>query len=260
MADNLEELILHEGPDTVAAFIAEPVMGAGGVIVPPRTYFEKIQDVLKRYDILMLADEVICGFGRTGNMFGCETFGIKPDAVTMAKALSSAYLPISAVLVSEEIFQAMVAQSEKIGVFGHGFTYSGHPVPAAVALRNIELIEERNLLDHIRRIAPRFQERLRAFGDHPLVGESRGVGLIGGLELVADKASKRPFDPSQGIGAYCLSRAASHGLIVRAIGDTLAFCPPLIITASQLDDMFDRFAEALGETETWVNKNRLRNS
>jgi 4-aminobutyrate--pyruvate transaminase len=259
MADNLEELILYEGPDTVAAFIAEPVMGAGGVIIPPKAYFEKIQQVLKRYDILMLADEVICGFGRTGNMFGCETFDIKPDAVTMAKALSSAYLPISAVLVSEEIFQAMVAESEKIGIFGHGFTYSGHPVPAAVALRNIELIEERNLLDHVRRIAPRFQERLKAFNDHPLVGESRGVGLIGALELVADKAAKRPFDPSQGIGPYCLSRAESHGLIVRALGDTLAFCPPLIITESQLDEMFDRFAKALEETETWVKKNNLRN-
>ncbi|MFC1857445.1 aspartate aminotransferase family protein [Thermodesulfobacteriota bacterium] len=258
MADNLERLIREEGPDTVAAFIAEPVMGAGGVIVPPATYFEKVQEVLKQYEVLMLADEVICGFGRTGNMFGCETFGIKPDAITVAKALSSAYLPISALLLSEDIFEAMVQESEKIGVFGHGFTYSGHPVSAAVALRAVELIEERHLLDHVRSIAPRFQKRLREFADHPLVGEARGVGLIGALELVADKASKRPFDANQGIGSYCFSRAEAHGLIVRAIVDTLAFCPPLIITESEIDEMFDRFAKALNETEEWIEKNGLR--
>lgn len=260
MASNLEQLIRTEGPDTVAAFIAEPVMGAGGVIVPPNTYFEKVQEVLKRYDILMLADEVICGFGRTGNMFGCETFGIRPDAVTVAKALSSAYLPISAVMVSDDIFQVMVAESEKIGIFGHGFTYSGHPVPAAVALKTLEIIEERNLLDHVRQISPRFQERLQVFAEHPLVGEGRGVGLVGGLELVADKSSKQPFDPSLGIGPYCSSRAEARGLIVRAIGDTMAFCPPLIITESQIDEMFDRFAEALDDTEVWVKNNGLRGS
>jgi 4-aminobutyrate--pyruvate transaminase len=258
MANNLEKLIQDEGPDTVAAFIAEPVMGAGGVIVPPKTYFEKVQEVLRRYDVLMLADEVICGFGRTGNMFGCETFGIKPDAITVAKALSSAYLPISAVLLTENIFQTMVEESEKIGVFGHGFTYSGHPVPAAVAVRTLELIEERNLVDHVRRIAPRFQERLQAFADHPLVGQARGVGLIGAVELVADKSSKRPFEPSQGVGLYCFSRAEARGLIVRAILDTLAFCPPLIITEPQIDEMFDRFAKALDDTEAWVAKNGLR--
>jgi len=254
MAGNLEELIQEEGPDTVAAFIAEPVMGAGGVIVPPRTYFERIQEVLKRYDILMLADEVICGFGRTGNMFGCETFGIRPDAVTMAKALSSAYLPISAVLVSEDIFRVMVAESEKIGILGHGFTYSGHPVPAAVALKTIELIEERNLLDHVKRVAPRFLEHLHRFGNHPLVGESRGVGLMGGLELVADKPTRQPFDPSHGVGSYCQSQAERHGLIIRAIGDTIAFCPPLIITAPQIDEMFDRFAKALDDTARWAKQ------
>ena len=260
MANNLEKLIQDEGPDTVAAFIAEPVMGAGGVIVPPKTYFEKVQEVLKRYDVLMLADEVICGFGRTGNMFGCETFDIKPDAVTVAKSLSSAYLPISAVLISDNIFRVMVAQSEKIGIFGHGFTYSGHPVPAAVALKTIEIIEERKLLDHVRQIAPGFQERLQAFADHPLVGEYRGVGLMGALELVADKSSRQPFDPSLGIGPYCSSRAETHGLIVRAIGDTMAFCPPLIITESQIDEMFDRFEKALEDTQAWVKKSGLRGS
>lgn len=259
MANNLEKLIQDEGPDTIAAFIAEPVMGAGGVIVPPKTYFKKVQEVLRRHGVLMLADEVICGFGRTGNMFGCETFGIKPDAITVAKAMSSAYLPISAVLLSEDIFAAMVKESEKIGVFGHGFTYSGHPVPAAVAVRTIELIQQRNLVDHVRRVAPRFQERLRAFADHPLVGEARGVGLIGAAELVADKATKRPFQPAQSVGTYCSGRTEAHGLIVRALVDSIAFCPPLIITESEIDEMFDRFAKALDETEIWVAKNGLRN-
>jgi 4-aminobutyrate--pyruvate transaminase len=259
LANNLEKLIQDEGPDTVAAFIAEPVMGAGGVIVPPKTYFEKIQEVLGRYDILMLADEVICGFGRTGNMFGCETFGIKPDAFTVAKALSSAYLPISAVLLSENIFDAMVKESEKIGVFGHGFTYSGHPVPAAVAVRTIELLKERDIIGHVRKIAPHFQKHIQAFSDHPLVGETRGVGLMAAIELVADKDTKRPFEPTQRIGNYCTDNAETHGLIVRPMGDSIAFCPPLIITESQIDDMFDRFAKALDETEAWVDKNGLRN-
>jgi 4-aminobutyrate--pyruvate transaminase len=258
MADNLEKLILDEGPETVAAFIAEPVMGAGGVIVPPKTYFEKVQKVLKKYEVLMLADEVICGFGRTGNMFGCETFGIEPDAITVAKALSSAYLPISAVMVSDAIFESMVSESEKLGVFGHGFTYSGHPVPAAVAVRTISLMEERNILAHVRSISPRFQERVRSFQDHPLVGEARGVGLMGAVELVADKSDKRSFDITRGVGAYCAARAEENGLITRPLGDTLAFCPPLIITESQIDEMFDRFSSALEETEAWVTKNGLR--
>jgi 4-aminobutyrate--pyruvate transaminase len=257
MAKNLDKLIQDQGPDTVAAFIAEPVMGAGGVIVPPKTYFEKIQDVLDHHQVLMLADEVICGFGRTGNMFGCETFGIKPDAVTVAKSLSSAYLPISAVLLSEKIFKAMVEESEKIGIFGHGFTYSGHPVPAAVANRTLELMEERNLIDHVRRISGPFQERLRSFADHPLVGEARGVGLMGALELVADKDTKQPFEPAMGIGPYCVKRAEDRGLIVRPLGDVIAFCPPLIITEDQIEEMFSRFAGALDETEDWVKKNGL---
>ncbi len=258
LADNLERLIQNEGPDTVAGFIAEPVMGAGGVIIPPPTYFEKIQAVLRRYDVLMLADEVICGFGRTGNMWGCETFGIEPDTVTVAKALSSAYLPISALMVSQEIFDAMVAESEKIGIFAHGFTYSGHPACAAVAARTIELMEERQIVQHVRSVAPRFRERLTALADHPLVGDARAVGLIGGVELVADRESKRSFGAGQGVGAYVAERAEAHGLIVRPLLDTIAFCPPLIITESEIDEMFDRFARALDDAEAWVVKEDLR--
>lgn len=260
LALNLEALIEGEGADTIAAFIAEPVMGAGGVIPPPTTYFEKIQPILKRHDILFLDDEVICGFGRTGNMFGAETYDLQPDAMSMAKALSSAYLPISAVMISEDIFQAAVEESAKIGTFGHGFTYSGHPVPAAVATRTLELYEERNIIGHVQRITPKFQERLRSFADHPLVGEARGVGLIGALELVADKPSKRSFAPPQGVGGRAAAIAEQEGLIVRALGDSIGFCPPLIITEAEIDEMFDRFSRALGATEAWVAKEGLRDA
>ncbi len=258
MAEGLDKLIRDEGPDTVAAFIAEPVMGAGGVIIPPRTYFDKVQEVLARHDVLFVADEVICGFGRTGNMWGCQTFDLEPDIITCAKALSSGYLPIAAVLVSDEIYQGLVKESEKIGVFAHGFTYSGHPVSAAVAVRTLELMEERNIVDHVRAVEPRFQTRLRAFADHPLVGEVRGIGLIGALELVADRASKRAFDPALKVGYHLEECCRAHGLIVRALMDSVAFCPPLIITEDQIDEMFARFARAMEETEVWVSAEGLR--
>ena len=254
LAESLEAQILREDPETVAAFIAEPVMGAGGVIVPPRTYFEKIQQVLRKYDVLLIADEVICGFGRTGAMFGTETFGLKPDIMTMAKALSSAYLPISATVISDELYQAFVAQSEKIGVFAHGFTYSAHPVCCAVALETLRIYEERDILSHIRQVAPRFLEGLRRFADHPLVGEVRGVGLLAGVELVKDKASKAPFDPKAGVGTLLAARAQEHGLILRAMVDTVALCPPLIITADEIDEMLRRFGKALDETAAALNR------
>ncbi|MBO32273.1 MAG: aspartate aminotransferase family protein [Rhodospirillaceae bacterium] len=247
-AENLENMILEEGPETIAAFFAEPVMGAGGVLVPPPTYFEKIQKVLKKYDILLLADEVICGFGRTGNMFGSETFGIKPDMITIAKALSSGYLPISALMISEDIFQLMVKESEKIGVFGHGFTYGGHPVPAAVALETLKIYEETDILGHIRSVAPIMQDKLRRLGTHPLVGEARGVGLIGAIEPVRNKETKEFFDPSAGIGAYLAGRAQENGLITRAIGDVLAFAPPLVIDADQIAKMMNMVSKSLDET------------
>ena len=258
MAESLDKLIRDEGPETVAAFIAEPVMGAGGVITPPATYFEKVQAVLKRHDVLFIADEVICGFGRTGNYWGSQTYGLKPDIITCAKALSSSYLPIAAVMISEEVYQGLVTESEKIGVFAHGFTYSGHPVPAAVALRTLELMEERKIVEHVQAVGPRFQRRFQALADHPLVGEARGVGLIGAVELVADKASKRAFDPAQKVGAYFEERCRDHGLIVRALMDSVAMCPPLIITEDQVDECFARFTRALDDTEAWVSTEGLR--
>lgn len=252
LAESLDRQIQDEGPETVAAFIAEPVMGAGGVIVPPKTYFEKIQAVLKKYDVLFIADEVICGFGRTGNMFGSETYNLKPDMMTMAKALSSAYMPISAVLINEKVFSVLSENSDKIGTFGHGFTYSGHPVPAAVAVETLKIYEERDIVGHVRGVMGRFQNRLQAFASHPLVGEVRGVGLVGAVELVRDKETKEPFDPSHAVGAYVTAQAQENGLILRAMGDSVAFSPPLIITEAEIDDMFDRFEKALEIATTMV--------
>lgn len=251
-AAELETLILEEGPDTVAAFFAEPVMGAGGVIVPPPSYFAKIQPILKKYDILFLADEVICGFGRTGNLWGCQTFDLKPDMITLAKALSSAYLPIAALLVSEPIYQAMVLESEKIGIFGHGYTYGGHPVSAAVALETLKIYEERDILAHVRDVAPILQAGLRRLGEHPLVGEARGIGLIGGLELVKNKKTREPFSPSEGVGLYLGDRAQDHGLITRVIVDTMAFAPPLIIGADDIEEMLGCARRALDDTYAWA--------
>ena len=256
-AASLEKMIVDEGPDTVAAFIAEPLMGAGGVIVPPKTYFEKVQAVLKKYDVLFIADEVICGFGRTGNMWGTQTFNLKPDMITMAKALSAAFLPISALMVSEKIFVAMVAESEKIGLFAHGFTYSGHPVPAAVAIETLKIYEERDIVTHVRRVGPKLQDRLRRLVDHPLVGEVRGLGLVAGVELVKNKETKESFNPGDGVGTYLCARAQEHGAIVRAIGDTIAFSPPLIISEDEIDEMLGCFERALSETLAMVGERGL---
>lgn len=248
MAESLEAQILREDPDTVAAFIGEPVMGAGGVIVPPRTYWEKVQAVLRRYDVLLIADEVICGFGRTGRMFGTETYGLTPAIVTMAKALSSGYLPISATAISDEIYQVLVRQSDRLGIFAHGYTYSGHPASCAVALETLRIYEERRILANVQAVGPRLQEGLRRLVDHPLVGEVRGVGLIAAVELVRDKATKAPFDPPGSAGALLAARAQAHGLIVRNLQDSVALCPPLIIAEAEVDEVLRRFERALRET------------
>ena len=190
LANNLEELILREGPDTVAAFFAEPVMGAGGVIPPPSTYFDRIQPILRKYDILFIVDEVICGFGRTGNMFGSQTYNLAPDIITLAKALSSGYLPISANLIANRLYEILLAQSDKLGIFGHGYTYSSHPVPAAVALETLKIYQEHDIVSAVRRVGPRMQAGIRSYADHPLVGDARGVGLIGAVELATRRRSR----------------------------------------------------------------------
>jgi 4-aminobutyrate---pyruvate transaminase len=248
MADELEQLILDEGPDTVAAFFAEPIQGAGGVIVPPKTYFEKIQAVLKKYDVLFVADEVICGFGRTGNMWACETFDLKPDMLVCAKALSSSMLPISACMISEDMYEPIANASADLGVLGHGYTYSAHPVCAAVALETLKIYEDDDIIGHVRSVAPLFQERLAAFESHALVGESRGRGLVGALELVQDKATKKGFEPAGMVGALVGKFAMERGLMLRPIVDAVCVCPPLVINESEINELFDKLSGALDDT------------
>jgi 4-aminobutyrate---pyruvate transaminase len=258
LASDLEEMILREGPDTVAAFIAEPIMGAGGAIVPPATYFPKIQAVLAKYDVLFIADEVICGFGRLGEMFGSTALDMQPDTISIAKALTSAYMPLGAVLINEDMYQAMLDESRKIGTFGHGFTYSGHPVASAVAIKTLEIYEREKIIEKVREKAPQFQKRLSALNDHPLIGEARGVGLIGGMEIVADKQTKRQYDAKKGVAAKAVTFAQAEGLIVRSLmGDRIALCPPLIITPEEIDGLFDRLERALDKTLDWVTAEKL---
>ncbi|MDV7338394.1 aminotransferase [Terasakiella sp. A23] len=248
MAEELEELIIAEGAETIGAMFAEPIQGAGGVILPPKDYFPKIQAVLKKYDILLIADEVICGFGRTGKMFGSELLGAKPDMMTLAKQMSSGYLPISALMVSDHLYQTVKERSHELGVFGHGLTYGGHPVPCAVALEVLNIYEERDILGQVNAVSPYFQDRLQSYANHPLVGEVRGVGLIGALELSADKATKTPFDPAQAMGPTLVKKCENHGVILRAMpGDCIAFCPPLISEQGDLEELFNRFDKALAE-------------
>ncbi len=253
LVQELEALIDREGPDTIAAFIAEPVQGAGGVIIPPPGYFERVQAVLKRHDILLIADEVITGFGRLGQPFGTQVFGLQPDMMTVAKMMTSAYVPMSALYVSEAIYQTVADASAAVGTFGHGYTYSGHPLACAVALETLRIYESDDVIGHVRRVAPRLQEGLQRFAGHPIVGQARGLGLIGAIELAEDPAARKPFDPARGVGAYFVRRAQAHGLIVRVLGgDVIAFSPPLIITEAQIDDLLERAGRALADTLAWV--------
>ncbi len=258
-AEALDALIVTEGPDTVAAMIAEPIMGAGGVIVPPATYFEKIQAVLRRHDVLLIADEVICGFGRTGNYWGSQTFGIEPDIITCAKALSSSFLPISAVMVNERVFEALAQESHAIGTFGHGFTYSGHPVPAAVAIETLKIYDEIDIVGQVRAVGPHLQSELRRrFEGHELVGEVRGVGMIAAMELVADRGARRNFDPSVKAAARLVKLCEQHGVIARGLpSDSMAFSPPLIMTTAEVDEMLDRVGRALDELTVQLRREQL---
>ncbi|HUJ48134.1 MAG TPA: aminotransferase [Rhizomicrobium sp.] len=258
MAGDLQMLIEKEGPETIAAMIAEPLQGAGGVILPPKGYFREVSRVLKKYGIPLISDEVITGFGRTGNWFGCQTYDFQPVSMTVAKALSNAYLPISAVMLSPEMCDIIEEESGKIGTFGHGFTYTGHPVCAAVALKAIELYQERNIVEHVRKVAPHFQKRIAKLGEHPLVGETTGVGLVGGIELVANKKTKQNFDPAKLVAATVFNLAQEEGVISRPLlGDRLAFCPPLVINDAEIDELFDRFERGLNRGLDWVKKEGL---
>lgn len=236
----LEDLILKEGPETIAAFWGEPVMGAGGVLVPPRCYWAGVQEILKKYDILLVADEVICGFGRTGKMFACETFGIKPDVLVVSKQISSSYMPLSAIIMNDRFYQPIADESDRLGIFGHGYTASGHPVATAVGLENVKIIMERDLVGNAARLEETFLGGLAKLAKHPLAHSSRGVGLIGALEI-------KPWEgASAGDAAAAVAAAAQEeGVIIRNIGEAICFCPPLIITDAQLEEMFGCLACAL---------------
>lgn len=250
LADELERLILAEGPQTVAAFIAEPVQAAGGVIVPPATYFPAIQDVLRRYDVLLIADEVVCGFGRTGVMFGSEAFGVEPDLLTVAKGLTSAYIPLSASIVSAKVWDVLSRGSDTYGVFQHGYTYSAHPLAAAAAMANLDIIERDGLVHRAKARGDYLGERLRAaFGDHPLVGEVRGYGLLGAVEFVAAKEPLTPFEPLGSVSAAVVKRTRELGVISRALpaADSMSFSPPFVVTEPEIDQIVAATRQALDD-------------
>ena len=244
-ANELEDLILKEDPETVAAFFGEPVMGAGGRIVPPKTYWKKIQEICKKYDVLIVADEVINGFGRTGKKFACDLYGIEPDFLILSKQITSNYIPMGVVLLTNRIYQAIADNTVKNNLYGSGFTSSGHPVACAVALANIKILEEDGLMDRVPILEPIFQQRLKNLEEKELVGEARGVGLMGAVELVSDKKTLSTFDPIGSAGPVLAEVGHSEGIILRAIGDVLAVCPPLIITEDEINELFDRFERTL---------------
>jgi adenosylmethionine-8-amino-7-oxononanoate aminotransferase len=254
---NLETLILHENPDTIAAMIIEPITGASGVIVPPNGYYKKVQTILRKYDILIWVDEVITGFGRTGNDFGCTTMGIKPDLMTFAKQLSSAYYPISAAVIPGYMHDAMVEQSSANGVFGHGYTYSGHPVGCAAALKTLEIFEREHIFEKAAEAGVYLRKQLEPLVDHALVGEIRGKGLLMALELVPNKLKNTRFTDGK-VGAFAQRACQEHGLIVRAVaGNSIALCPPLIITHSQIDEIIQKLTKALDDTLIYAQQEKL---
>ncbi|ENB9663449.1 MULTISPECIES: aspartate aminotransferase family protein [Pseudomonas] len=241
-ANELEELILREGPDTIGAFIAEPVLGTGGITPPPAGYWAAIQPVLKKYDILLIADEVITGFGRTGAMFGCDKYGIEPDLITVAKGLTSAYAPLSASIVGEKVYKVMEEGADKVGAFSHGYTYSGHPIGVAAANAVLDIVEQEDIPGNAARVGEYFQKSMQeAFGAVPIVGEVRGVGLMAAIEFVADPLTKTRLDPSLKVGARISKAARDRGLIARAMphGEILGFAPPLITTREEVDRIID---------------------
>ncbi|WP_062121101.1 aminotransferase, partial [Aureimonas sp. AU40] len=241
----LEDVIAQEGAETIAAFIGEPLMAAGGVMPPPAGYWEGVERICRANDILLVSDEVICGFGRLGTPFGCQKYGFTPDIMTLSKQITSSYMPLAAVMLSEAVYAPIADNSARLGVFGHGFTASGHPVATAVALENIAIIEERDLMGNAARLEQPFQAGLQSFAGHPLVGEVRGAGLIGALELVADKATKRPFEKAGRAGQIAAAIGHEEGLIFRSIGDQLALCPPMIVTQEDVGEIMTRMGRTL---------------
>lgn len=245
-AKAVEDKILELGPENVAAFAGEPVMGAGGLMTPPEGYWQEVERICRKYDILLWSDEVICGFGRTGEWFGCQTYDFTPDIMTMAKGISSGYQPLSAVVMNKRMADPIINADTEMA---HGFTYSGHPVAAAVSIRNIELIEQLDLVGETgRKTAAYFQEKLATLNDHPLVGQTRGVGLLGALELVKNKQTRERFAPDGRAGTVCRTHCFETGVVMRAVGDTMFLCPPLVITEAEIDELIALVRTSLDKT------------
>ena len=242
----LEQKILEVGPDKVAAFIGEPGQGAGGVIIPPKTYWPEIQRICDKYGILLICDEVICGFGRLGSWFGSELMGAKPDLMTFAKGVTSGYIPLGGVVVGKRVAEVLI---EKGGEFNHGYTYSGHPVACAVALANLDIIEREGLVDRVREeTGPYLAQHFAALSDHPLVAGAETLGMVGGLVLMKDKAQHLAFDPSLDVGMVCRDHCFANGLIMRAVGARMIIAPPLVCTKSQIDEMMERVRVCMDAT------------
>ena len=252
VASQLEEKILEIGVDNIAAFVGEPIQGAGGVIIPPDSYWPEIQRICNHYGILMVTDEVICGFGRLGEWFGADHFQVKPDLMTFAKGVTSGYLPLGGVMVSEKVSSAII---DKGGEFAHGFTYSGHPASCAVAIENIRILDEENLVSRTKNeIGPYLQNKWKSLEDHPIVGETRMVGLMGAMELVPQKNSPQRFDDKSTAGMTFRNFAVNNGLVMRAVGDTIVTAPPLVISEEEVDEMIEKAWMCLDHTQSEMTK------
>ena len=251
-ANKIEEKILELGPENIAAFIGEPIQGAGGVIIPPETYWPRVQEICSKYDILVVVDEVICGFGRTGNWFGSDTYGINPDIITMAKGISSGYIPLSGIMVGKRVSDVLIDEG---GEFYHGYTYSGHPVACAVAIENLKIIREENLIENSKNTSVYLNKKMKEIADHPLVGEVRMKSYIGCVELVKDKEKGTMFEDTGTVGTICRDYCIENGLIMRAVRDGMIFCPPLIFSKNHIDELVEKLKKSLDQTHNHINKN-----
>jgi putrescine aminotransferase len=250
-ANKIEEKINEIGAENIAAFIGEPIQGAGGVIIPPETYWPRVQEICKEYDILLVVDEVICGFGRTGNWFGSDTYNIKPDIITMAKGISSGYIPLSGIMVGKRVTDILI---EKGGDFNHGYTYSGHPVACAVAIENLKIIREENLIENSSKTSVYLEKRMKEIAEHSLVGEVRMKSFIGAVELVKNKEKKEMFAETGVVGGICRDYCTENGLVMRAVRDGMIFCPPLIFNNNHIDELVEKLKKSLDQTQDHISK------
>ena len=252
-ANKIEEKIKELGAENIAAFIGEPIQGAGGVIIPPDNYWARVQEICKQYDILLIVDEVICGFGRTGNWFGCDTYNIQPDIITMAKGITSGYIPLSGIMIGKRVSDVIINEG---GEFYHGYTYSGHPVACAVAIENLKIIKEENLIEQSSATSVYLKKRMDEIANHPLVGETRMKSFIGCVELAKDKEKKVMFENVGDVGAVCRDYCIQNGLIMRAVRDGMIFCPPLIFSNNHVDELVEKLRISLDQTLDHISKDK----